>query len=84
MGQKCVKIGQLLWSIGTKESQTGTAYHAILIGLSSSNNLRWLNILIKLGTISFGGFLDYYAFEAFSRGCILLDKEIIRFLPIFL
>ena len=49
----CVKIGQVLGSIGTKGSQTGTAYHAILIGLKSSNNLRWLNILIKIGTNQF-------------------------------
>ena len=40
-------------SIGTKGPQTGTAYHAILIGLKSSNNLRWLNILIKIGTDQF-------------------------------
>ena len=52
-GQKCVKIGQVQGSIGTKGLQTGTAYHAILIGLKSSNNLRWLNILIKIGTNHF-------------------------------
>ena len=52
-GQKCVKIGQVPGSIGTKEPQTGTAYYAILIGLKSSNNLRWLNILIKIGTNQF-------------------------------
>ena len=48
-----VRIGQVLGSIGTKGLQTGTAYHAILIGLKSSNNLIWLNILIKVGTIQF-------------------------------
>ena len=49
----CVKIGQVLESIGTKGSQTGTAYHAILIGPTSSNNLRWLNILIIIATNQF-------------------------------
>ena len=48
-----VRIGQALWSIVTKGFQTGTAYHAILIGLKSSNNLIWLNILIKVGTNQF-------------------------------
>ena len=43
-------IGQVLGSIGTKRPETGTAYHAILIALKSSNSLRWLNILIKIGT----------------------------------
>ena len=40
-GQKCVKIGQVPGSIETKGPQTGPVYHAILIGLTSSNNLRW-------------------------------------------
>ena len=57
-GQKCVKVGQVPGSIGTKGPQTDTAYHAIMIGIKSSNNLRWLNVLIKIGTISFGGLLD--------------------------
>ena len=52
-GQKCVKIEQVPGSIGTKEPQTGTTYYAILIGLKSSNNLRWLNISIKIGTNQF-------------------------------
>ena len=52
-GQKCVKIGRVPGSVGTKGPQTGPAYHAILIGLRSSNNLRWLDILIKIGTNQF-------------------------------
>ena len=42
-----------LVSIGTKGPQTGTAYHAIRIGLKSGNSLRWLNISIKIGTNQF-------------------------------
>ena len=45
-----MKIGQVLGSIGTKGPQTGTAYHAILIGLKFSKYLKWLNILVKIGT----------------------------------
>ena len=67
MGKKCVTIGQVPESIGTKEPQTGTAYHAILIGLKCSNNLRWLNILIKIGTNQF-----WWAPRLLSR-----EKEII-------
>ena len=40
-------------SIGTKGPQTGTAYHATLTGVKSSNNLRLLNILIKIGRSQF-------------------------------
>ena len=36
-----------------QRAQTGTAYHEILIGIKSSNNVRWLNILIKVGTNDF-------------------------------
>ena len=46
-------IGQVLGSIGTKGPETGTAYHAIFLVLKSSNSLRWLNILIQIGTNQF-------------------------------
>ena len=36
-----------------QRAQTGTASHVILIGIKSSNNVRWLNILIKIGTNEF-------------------------------
>ena len=36
-----------------QRAQTSTAYHAILTGIKSSNNVRWLNILIKIGTNEF-------------------------------
>ena len=48
-----LRFGQVLGSIGTKGPQTGTVYHAILIGLKPSNILRWLNLLIKIGTKQF-------------------------------
>ena len=40
-------------SIETKGPRTGTAYHRILFGFKSSKSLRWLNILIKIGTNQF-------------------------------
>ena len=48
-----LRFGQGLGSIETKGPQTGTAYHAILTGLKSSNNLMWLTLLIKIGTNQF-------------------------------
>ena len=48
-----LRFGQGLGSIETKGPQTGTAYHAILTGLKSSNNLRWLTLLIKIGANQF-------------------------------
>ena len=48
-----LRFGQGLGSIETKGTQTGTAYHAILTGLKSSNNLMWLTLLIKIGTNQF-------------------------------
>ena len=48
-----LRFRQGLGSIETKGTQTGTAYHAILTGLKSSNNLMWLTLLIKIGTNQF-------------------------------
>ena len=48
-----LRLEKVRSQLGSKGPQTGTAYHAILIGLKSSNNLMWLNILIKISTNQF-------------------------------
>ena len=48
-----LRFGQDLGSVETKGPQTGTVYHAILIGLKPSNNLRGLTLLIKIGKNQF-------------------------------
>ena len=58
-----LRLGKLCGQLGPK-----AAYHTILTGPMSSNNLRWLNILIKIVTMSFGGLLDYRMDAVFQKG----------------
>ena len=58
-----LRLGKFCGQLGPK-----AAYHTILIGLISSNNLRWLNILIKIVKMSFGGLLDYRMDAVFQKG----------------
>ena len=48
-----LRLDKFWGQLGPKGSKLAQLYHAILIGLKSSNNLRWLNILITIATNQF-------------------------------
>ena len=48
-----LRLDKFWGQLGPKGPKLAQLYYAILIGRKCSNNLRWLDILIKIGTNQF-------------------------------